>query len=225
VTIFIQARMNSKRLPGKVLKEINGKPLLGYLLERVNQTGLANAVLTPGNTAGPIDRYLGGGEKQVPYTTDIHEDDVAGRFRDAQSLNVHPWFVRVCGDSPLLDPDLIKAALNLWRYTGAKIVSNPHYPQGQRVEVIDTQYFLDREPLMTEPQDREHATPFLYRNAKPGEWVEFHCNRDMRFDVSMAVDTQADFDRIERVIKRMDRPHTEYTWRECMQLAWEESRG
>jgi hypothetical protein len=30
---------------------------------------------------------------------------------------------------------------------------------------------------------------------------------------------------MERVIKRMDRPHTEYGWRECMQLAWEEANG
>jgi spore coat polysaccharide biosynthesis protein SpsF len=223
--IFIQARMNSKRLPGKVMKEINGKPLLAYLVERVNMTRVANAVLTPGTTPGPIERYFGLGEGLYPFTTDIGEDDVAGRFREAMAFNVHPWFVRVCGDSPLLDPTLIAAAIDLFVHTGAKLVSNPHYPQGQRVEVIDTQYFLEREPLMTEPQDREHVTPYLYRNAKPGEWVEFLCNRDMRFDVSMAVDTQADFDRMERVIKRMDRPHTEYGWRECMQLAWEESRG
>jgi spore coat polysaccharide biosynthesis protein SpsF len=223
--IFIQARMNSKRLPGKVMKEINGKPLLAYLVERVNMTRVANAVLTPGTTPGPIERYFGLGEGLYPFTTDIGEDDVAGRFREAMAFNVHPWFVRVCGDSPLLDPTLIAAAIDLLVHTGAKIVNNPHYPQGQRVEVIDTQYFLEREPLMTEPQDREHVTPYLYRNAKPGEWVEFLCNRDMRFDVSMAVDTQADFDRMERVIKRMDRPHTEYGWRECRQLAWEESRG
>jgi spore coat polysaccharide biosynthesis protein SpsF len=223
--IFIQARMNSKRLPGKVMKEINGKPLLAYLVERVNMTRVANAVLSPGGKVGPIERYFGLGEGQYPYTTEIDEDDVAGRFREAMAFNVHPWFVRVCGDSPLLDPTLIAAAIDLFVHTGAKLVSNPHYPQGQRVEVIDTQYFLEREPLMTEPQDREHVTPHLYRNAKPGEWVEFLCNRDMRFDVSMAVDTQADFDRMERVIKRMDRPHTEYGWRECMQLAWEEANG
>ena len=39
--IIIQARLNSKRLPGKVLKKIYGKPMLLYLFEslkKVNET-------------------------------------------------------------------------------------------------------------------------------------------------------------------------------------------
>ena len=35
LSIIIQARMNSRRMPGKVLKNVFDKPLLSYLLERV----------------------------------------------------------------------------------------------------------------------------------------------------------------------------------------------
>jgi spore coat polysaccharide biosynthesis protein SpsF (cytidylyltransferase family) len=206
--IIVQARMGSKRLPGKVLKKINGKVLLHYLTDRLWRARAPFYVAWAG------------------VHPDVDENDVASRFRLVLAECGTPtWFVRVCADSPLLDPALIRAAVVLFETTGAKIVNNPRYPHGQQVEVIDTQYFLEREPLMKSHEDREHVTPYLYRNAAPGEWVEFHCNRDMRFDVSMAVDTQQDFDRIERVIKRMDRPHTEYGWRECMKLAWEEANG
>jgi spore coat polysaccharide biosynthesis protein SpsF len=204
--IIVQARTGGTRLPGKVLKKIKGRCLITYLLERLDETGMAYVVAW-------ADEY------------DLDENDVAGRFREVLKANYTPYFVRVCADSPLLDPTLVSAAVALFRSTTAKIVNNQRYPHGQQVEVIDTQYFLEREPLMTGTGDREHVTTYLYRNAKPGEWVEFFCNRDMRFDVSLAVDTQADFDRMERVIKRMDRPHTEYGWQECMQLAWEEANG
>jgi spore coat polysaccharide biosynthesis protein SpsF len=204
--IIVQARTGGTRLPGKVLKKIKGRCLITYLLERLDETGMAYVVAW-------ADEY------------DLDENDVAGRFREVLKANYTPYFVRVCADSPLLDPTLVSAAVALFRSTTAKIVNNQRYPHGQQVEVIDTQYFLEREPLMTGTGDREHVTTYLYRNAKPGEWVEFFCNRDMRFDVSLAVDTQQDFDRMERVIKRMDRPHTEYGWQECMQLAWEEANG
>jgi spore coat polysaccharide biosynthesis protein SpsF (cytidylyltransferase family) len=205
--IIVQARMGSKRLPGKILKEIGGKPLIGFLIDRLLMVPYHHVIALP---------------ELFPH---VDENDVAGRFREVLKLRQVPWFVRVCADSPLLDPKLVRAAIDLYERTGAKLVSNPGYPHGQQVEVIDTQYFLEREPLMKEAWHREHVTPFLYENAKAGEWVQFHCNRDMRFDVSLAVDTQKDFDRMERVIKRMDRPHTSYNWMECMQLAWEEANG
>ena len=34
---IIQARMSSKRLPGKVLKKINGKPMLMRIVENINK--------------------------------------------------------------------------------------------------------------------------------------------------------------------------------------------
>ena len=37
--IFIQARMNSKRLPGKSLIKINNKPLLKHIFDRLSVFG------------------------------------------------------------------------------------------------------------------------------------------------------------------------------------------
>ena len=40
MVIFIQARINSKRLPGKVLMEIEGKSILGWIIERIKKSDI-----------------------------------------------------------------------------------------------------------------------------------------------------------------------------------------
>ena len=37
IVSIIQARMNSTRLPGKVLMEVNKKPMIGYLVDRLKK--------------------------------------------------------------------------------------------------------------------------------------------------------------------------------------------
>ena len=39
--IILQARLGSKRLPGKVLKKINGKTILEYVIKRLKKTKLS----------------------------------------------------------------------------------------------------------------------------------------------------------------------------------------
>ena len=43
--VIIQARMNSSRLPGKVLLKVNKKTLLEYLIERVKKINFINKII------------------------------------------------------------------------------------------------------------------------------------------------------------------------------------
>ena len=198
--IIVQAREGGTRLPGKVLKEINGKPLIGYLAERLDLTEMDWVVAWAHNYP------------------EVDENDVAGRFRCVLKESRARWFVRVCADSPLLDPALINAACWLFRETGAKLVSNPGYPHGQQVEVIDTKWFLECEPKMADPRDREHVTACLYKT-DPDDWITFSPGASYNTWPKLAVDTPEDFARMERIIGRMTRDHTEYNWLECVELA------
>lgn len=195
--IIIQARLNSKRLPGKVLMPINGEPLLAYLVKRLAKRDAVIATPSP-EIADYIKAYWGQGCLVIGP-----EEDVAERFRMALVRYPYTPFIRLCADSPLIDPALIDAAIALYESPYLEIVS----PVGC-VEVCDTATFLAGLPNMS-PHEREHVTMLLRPLGRT-----IHVGSGPR----LVVDTQADFDRVRGVIEKMDRPHTEYGWRECVSL-------
>jgi ribosomal protein S18 acetylase RimI-like enzyme len=77
-------------------------------------------------------------------------------------------FMRISADSPLLAPDLIKKALQLWQ-------ENPHldlltnvfprsFPAGQSLEIIKREALM-RANILALPEEREHITKPFYRLA------------------------------------------------------------
>ena len=81
--VIIQARMTSSRLPGKVLRTVNGKPLIGYLLERVKRCQQVDEIVvatTVNGTDDPLVEYCAS-EGVATYRGD--EYDVLGRYYEA----------------------------------------------------------------------------------------------------------------------------------------------
>ena len=191
--IIIQARLGSARLPGKVLLPICGKPMLEYLLERVPGAGVA----TP--DAAIVARF-----HSRSYFYAGPEEEVAGRFAEYIDLwDNPPTFVRLCADSPLMDAALIDAAIALYEPPYLEIRS----PVGC-VEVCDTKVFLDNLPFMS-AHEREHVT---LRLRPAGRTISVGSGD------RLVVDTAEDLERVRGVVEKMTRPHTEYGWRECIEL-------
>ena len=208
----VQARLGSTRLPGKVLMEIKGKPLLRYVTERVALACDQVLVLCPAKDFREIWQACSSADVEIKGIPG-DENDVMHRFRMGTPRRGR--FVRICGDSPLIDPAVIKAVS---RFTGMGIVSNTRpntWPRGQCVEVIKAEYIHEIPHDKLTDDDREHVTPWMYCN-----WLHTHVANPLGdfSAVNMCVDTQEDFDRISDVISRMTRPHVEYGWHECMEM-------
>ena len=45
IGVIVQARMGSKRLPGKIMKEIINKPMIEYLLNRISNSKTINEIV------------------------------------------------------------------------------------------------------------------------------------------------------------------------------------
>jgi spore coat polysaccharide biosynthesis protein SpsF len=166
VTAIIQARMSSHRLPGKVLKTVQGKTMLSYLYERLVHCRSLDSIVISTST-DPSDDPVAAfcrSNRIVHFRGSLL--DVAGRFKSTLDYLDCDAFVRVSGDSPLLDQGLVDQAVRLFRTASCDLVTNVFprsFPAGQSVEVLKRTSFSRGYTQMTEPQDLEHVTPYFYR--------------------------------------------------------------
>jgi len=203
---IIQARLSSRRLPGKVLKDLGGQPMLAWTLQRVGAARLVTKLVVATSDQSDDDAVADycAGQGVVCHRGPL--DNVAGRFAVALRAEQAPAFVRITGDSPLIDPAVIDAAIRLYEAGDWDLVSNVlvrSFPIGQSVEVVRAQTFLTALGEMNNEEDREHITRFLHRNRAHYRTVNFTSGADMAH-IQMSVDTQEDFTLVQDLIKRTD---------------------
>jgi spore coat polysaccharide biosynthesis protein SpsF len=213
--------MGSRRLPGKVLAPIVDRPLLQYLLERLARCVSLDAVVVATSTEpadDPVARFCE--ERRIPCHRGPAEN-VAGRIRDAVAAAGFDVFVRVNGDSPLLDPGLVQRGIAVCVRERCDIATNVFprsFPAGQSVEVLNTRAFERGYGGMRDPADLEHVTPFFYRHADEFAIHNFSASRDYG-SLRLVVDTPEDLVRITSIVGRMDEPHWQYGLDEVAELA------
>ncbi len=205
--IIVQARMTSTRLPGKVLKEVNGKPLLAYQIERLRRVSRATdiVVATTVNDADlPIVDLCG--RLDIPVTRGS-EHDVLARYYEAAKLHDADVVVRVTSDCPVIDPAVIDEVIGFYLAHSADYdyVSNAltqSYPYGMAVEVLPFNVLEEAHCEASAKHEREHVTPFVY--ARPERYRIGHVVHPENLSHHRwTVDTPEDFELVRRIIEAL----------------------
>jgi spore coat polysaccharide biosynthesis protein SpsF (cytidylyltransferase family) len=216
--VVTQARVGSTRLPGKVLKTIQGHTLLGIHLKRLKKIKLADAIMVATTHEEGSDQIEAIAEEHGVLSFQGSTEDVLDRFYQSVKSHYPEWVVRVTSDCPLIDGALIDAVINeaqkgAYDYCANTITED--FPDGQDVEVFK---FSALEKAWKEAKlssEREHVTPFIRNNTdiKGGHLFkakdvvsEYNYNK-----VRMTVDEPADFDMMEWLIGELG---TEKSWLE-----------
>lgn len=213
--IIVQARMGSRRLPGKVLRPAAGKPMLQYLLETLIRSGLGEVVVATSDL-GADDGIAALAASLGLDCVRGDEQDVAARFSAAIRKHAFRAFARVCGDSPLLDAALLRQGAREFSAGACDLVTNTFprsFPKGQSVEVLGSEAFLRAQARFEEAEDREHVTRWFYRHPGEVRIRNFSSGGDWGA-VQLSVDTPEDFARLEALLARPRRPHWECGWRD-----------
>jgi spore coat polysaccharide biosynthesis protein SpsF (cytidylyltransferase family) len=161
---FIQARMTSSRLPGKVLEPIGGVPSVEFMVRRARRARRLDDVMVVTSTDGSDDALATALERASIRCFRGDLQDVLARFAAAAAAFDAREVVRLTGDCPLIDPAIIDRVVDARRLAAADYASNidpPTYPDGLDVEVC-TRATLDlaaREARGT--PEREHVTLWM----------------------------------------------------------------
>jgi spore coat polysaccharide biosynthesis protein SpsF len=198
--IFIQARMSSARFPGKMLAPFRGRPLIAQVLGRFRETDLWGhlVVLTSSDASDdPLADFVVNRCGVPVFRGDL--DDVVGRFQSALSEHPCPWFVRISGDSPLIDPALVQAMIDLCApdYDLVSNVVRRTFPPGQSVECVRSETFRILRSVELTLDQREHVTRVFYE--RPGTWRvrSVTSTRPEKASTRMVVDTIEDLRDLE----------------------------
>lgn len=166
---ILQARMSSRRLTGKVLRPVAGAPMLQRQIERIARSSLIGELVLATSTE-PSDDPLA----RLAADLGVHcfrgsLDDVLDRFWQAALPFSSEYIVRLTGDCPLADPDVIDRVVQEAFNSGADYTSNtlePTWPDGLDVEVVRRDALGQAWQEAQSPVEREHVMPFITRRPK-----------------------------------------------------------
>ena len=170
---ILQARMSSTRLPGKVLAPVAGAPMIVRQIERLRRARRLERIVVATSVRTDDDPLV---EVLSSMGVPVHRgdlDDVLGRFIGAlDAFGPARTVVRLTADCPLADPEVIDATIVRFADSGADYASNVaeprSFPKGLDVEVMTAAALRRAAAETSDPHDREHVTPYLYRN--PGRF-------------------------------------------------------
>ena len=165
---ILQARMSSTRLPGKVLAPVLGAPMIGRQLERLSRSARLDRIVVATSddpSDDPLAAYVEGLGFGVCRGSLA---DVLDRFHDAMAMTPEAdTIVRLTADCPLADWTVIDATIERHQEGGADYTSNTPavrtYPHGLDNEVVRRAALERAWREASDPYEREHVTPFIYR--------------------------------------------------------------
>jgi spore coat polysaccharide biosynthesis protein SpsF len=132
--------------------------------------------------------------------------NVVERFRLLADAFEAKAVVRISGDSPFIDPALIKRAVEIGCDTDSDLVTNVltrTFPKGQSVEILSREV-LDRLASMTLSDfDKEHVTTRIYKEPSAYQILSFESSEEYG-EVQLSVDTPADLELAIRLDRKMN---------------------
>ena len=160
IAAIVQARLNSSRLPGKVLMSLGNKTVLAHVINRLSMCRELDGVIvaTPDNDV--IKESVNNGAQY--YKGD--ELDVLCRYYHCSKFFGVDRIIRVTADCPFIMPDLVdKLVRGSKKYDYGSNVVTRTYPQGFDCEIFSFEDLRRAFIYATDPYDREHVTSYMKR--------------------------------------------------------------
>ena len=199
---IIPARMDSARLPGKALRQVQGLPLIGYVIARAKRIqGLEVLILA--TTDRSVDDALAEyalAQGIAVYRGDL--DNVALRLLNCTIEFGGDYFVRLNGDAPFVDPNLVTQGITCCQGEQPDLVTNlvgRTFPYGVVVEIVQRDAFERAYAHMTTPEEHEHVTQYLYEHPDEFSIQIITSPFPELSQAHMVVDTEVDFETFEDV--------------------------
>jgi len=222
VSAIIQARLGSTRLPGKVLMPLAGKPVLWHIIHRLKKCRLIDDIVVATSDLKGDDKLAEWCQKNDISVFRGPEDNVLRRFALAIRSLDPKIIVRICGDSPMVDPQVIDQLVSHLLNTGAD-----HCKGDKKTPTIHegfspfSRHAFER--LLSEAADDpvaiEHVTAYFNQHPEKFKTTTIPMPREHCFSgARMSIDTPADLRFMNEVYDRLNVPAGEADMADVVRL-------
>jgi spore coat polysaccharide biosynthesis protein SpsF len=202
---IIQARVNSKRLPKKILKCLDEKNnALEYVISQLKSSRKIDKIVIATTSSNEDDIIVDFAKENNYHYFRGSEKDVLDRyFQCAKSFNFNT-IVRITSDCPLIDPHIVDKVIEKFESTNYDYVTNtfpPTFPKGLDVEIFKFSILEHIWKNAILPSEREHVTQYLFNNKefKIGNLKNEHNLSKLRW----TLDQEEDFEFLCQIIRRV----------------------
>ena len=164
ITAIVQARLNSKRFPNKVIEKINKKTILEIIATRLKKSRLVNKIIfaIPSDKKEKLLKKILTKSKLNIFEGNSH--DVLDRYYKCAKKNKSDIIIRITGDCPLVDASIVDHLINVLIKNKLDFVSNwspPTFPDGLDVSVCTYKALKKAWKLSSSKDDREHVMTYF----------------------------------------------------------------
>ncbi len=220
ILAILQARISSSRLPGKVSKILHGKPMLLHQVERLRYAKNLDRIIvaTSTNFEDNIIEEICINNKIQFFRGSLN--DVLDRYYQVALIEKPKHIVRVTGDCPLIDPNVLDAVVTTHLNEKNDYTSNtrpPTFPDGLDIEVM-TYSALERAwKGATLLSQREHVTLYIYQNIGSFKIGQYQSEKNFS-NMRWTVDEPEDFQFVNQIYKELYNSNPRFLMEDILDL-------
>ena len=167
--IIIQARMGSKRLPGKVLKEFKNISPLKLLIDKINFIGFKSSTIIATTNKKSDLKIINFCKRNNIKCFVGSNENVLKRYYECSSKFKIKNIIRLTADCPFLDLSLLKRMILIYKKNKYDYLSNAYplpcrFPDGSDIEIFSYNALKEAYLNAKLPSEKEHVTNYIYEN-------------------------------------------------------------
>jgi len=200
---MIQARNASTRFPKKMIAKIEGYPMLWHVINRTKLVKNVDRIILATTKKDQDTSLIKIAQNHNIMTFRGNSKDVLGRYYQCALKNKARIIVRITGDCPLTDPDIITKMIKFYKRNNYEYISNTlklSFPDGMDVEIFSFEKLKNANRFAKLPSEREHVTPYIIKHTRK------KFNYKNKIDLShirLTIDEKKDLELVRRIYSKM----------------------
>ena len=208
IDVIIQARMDSSRLPGKIMMNLDNNSVLDYVITQLKCSKMINRIIiatTHDSVDDVIIKYAQ--ERGLTYFRGDKNDVLDRYYKCAKEFGCKN-IVRITSDCPLIDPKTVDKiiqkffSLNVDYATNKLPLKFSKCPHGAEVEIFSFETLKTVWNKSKKRSEREHVTPYIYNNSEKFKIFNLDYDKDLSY-MRYTIDRPKDLELVQKIVTKI----------------------